>query len=75
MRAGMELLGREISPELGKRMCLDKKQFYTRNEARDFASRGFRQLDHTHQKPYKCRLCGYFHLTTVSKKPRKKEAK
>lgn len=67
MKTGMDLLGREIPMTKAKRMCLDKRQFETRNEARDFAIRGFRQLAHTRQKPYRCRLCGKFHLSTIRK--------
>lgn len=62
-----ERLGREIQYDRAKRMCLDKREFPTRNEARDFAARGERKMHHTKQKPYRCLLCGKYHLATVRK--------
>lgn len=67
MRTGMERLGREVSAARGKRMCLEKRQFLTSNAARDFSIRGTKRYEHTTQKPYKCGLCGKFHLATVTK--------
>lgn len=67
---GFERIGRQISVDKAKRMCLDKKPFESRNEARDFSIRGHNRHGHTAQKPYKCHVCGKFHLATV-RKPRK----
>lgn len=68
MRKGMERLGREVSAARGQRMCLDKKQFQTSNEARDFSIRGQKRYDFVKQKPYRCGLCSKFHLATVREK-------
>lgn len=65
MRKGFERLGREIQVGRAKRMCLEKKPFDSRNEARDFGIRGEKYRGHTTQEPYHCRLCGKFHLATV----------
>lgn len=46
-------------------MCLDKKPFDSRNEARDFGIRNVKKHGHTNQEPYHCGLCGKFHLATV----------
>lgn len=63
----MDRLGREVSAARGKRMCLDKRQFLTKNAARDFSILGVKHYDNTVQQPYRCGLCGKFHLATVKK--------
>lgn len=71
MRKGMahiERLGRSITPARAQRMCFDKRQFPTKNEARDFSQRGARKYGNCAQEPYKCGLCGKFHLATVKAK-------
>lgn len=71
MRTGLDRLGREIPVGRAKRMCLDKKPFDSRNEARDFGIRGVKRHGHTVQEPYHCQLCGKFHLATVRNNPGK----
>lgn len=70
MRKGMDRLGRSITPARAQRMCLEKRQFHTRNQARDFSLRGEKKYGRSEQEPYRCGLCGKFHLATV-KAPRK----
>jgi hypothetical protein len=68
MKKGMERLGREISAQTAKKMCFQKLRFQTKNDARDFAIRGAK--DHGRDKPlspYRCALCGLFHLTSLNK--------
>ncbi len=62
----MDLLGRDFQPDQAQKMCWDKHKFPTKNEARDFASRGERLNNFGRQESYKCKLCGNFHLTTIT---------
>lgn len=65
---GFDRIGREITAEAANRMCIDKKRFNTRNEARDWTLR--RTKKYPQDKPcdtYKCSVCGDWHLTTLSK--------
>ena len=66
MKQGMERLGRNITPKTAQRMCLDKRKFDSKNEARDFAKRGQKWGNHS-ATPYKCPLCSVWHLTSLSK--------
>jgi len=67
MRTGLDRLGRQITIEKATRMCLEKRTFDSRNEARDFSIRGTKRHGHTVQEPYHCQLCKKFHLATVRK--------
>ena len=44
--------------------CSNKKTFYTRKSARHYAKK-IKLLFNHDQKPYKCPICGNYHLTTV----------
>lgn len=65
MKTGFERLGFDITLKRADRMCLKKKPFDTRTQARDFSLRGAKRYEMQIQKPYKCSLCGKFHLATV----------
>ncbi len=67
MRTGLDRLGREVPTARGNRMCLEKRQFLTRNAARDFSIKGVKNYANAPQEPYRCGLCGKFHLTTIKK--------
>lgn len=72
MRKGMthiERLGRSITPARAQRMCLDKRQFPTKNEARDFSLRNGKKYGNE-QGSYRCGLCGNFHLFTIKGQPK-----
>lgn len=65
MKAGFERIGREVSVEHAKRSCLDKVRYDSRNAARDRAAFLAKKYPGTKaQRPYRCTLCGDFHLTT-----------
>ncbi|HET8744301.1 MAG TPA: hypothetical protein VFM98_01760 [Ramlibacter sp.] len=74
MRAGFERIGRTVSLERAKRSCLDKRAYKSRNEARDFAARNRKKYGETADQPYRCTICGKFHLATRKAK-RKTRAK
>lgn len=68
MKQGFERIGRDLSADAANRMCIDKKQFRTRNEARDFTLRGAKLFPSNKQMDiYRCAICGGFHLTSLSK--------
>lgn len=65
MKSGYERIGRSITVEFAQRSCLDKKKYPSRNRARDSAARGKRlRPDSLPQRPYRCTICGNFHLTS-----------
>lgn len=59
-----ERIGVTVSLFFAKRSCLDKKRFTSRNRARDWAARGNKKYARA-QEPYRCTLCGGWHLRTV----------
>lgn len=64
MKAGFDRIGREVSLEKAKRSCLDKRRYDSRTDARDKAARQFKSNpEHGIQRPYRCTLCGGYHLT------------
>lgn len=67
MKQGIERLGRNFTAETAHRMCMDKRVFDSRNEARDFAIRGEKLYGNVATTPYKCALCGDWHLTSLDK--------
>jgi hypothetical protein len=67
MKTGLERIGRNFTPETANRMCLDKRKFDSRNEARDFAIRGRKLFGNSSTSSYKCNLCNGFHLTSLKK--------
>ncbi len=67
MRRGIERLGRDISIERAKRGCFEKKMFHTKNQARDWAIVGQKKHGNAATEPYRCHLCGHWHLTKLPK--------
>lgn len=60
--------GRNISPATAQRACFQKKPFKSRNSARDFDARLGKTLpDRIPQTPYRCQVCGKWHLTSLTK--------
>lgn len=67
---GIERIGRTVSVNKAARQCLDKKRYDSRNKARDRAAMYLRD-GKCEQAPYRCTLCGGWHLATVKAKPQK----
>lgn len=66
MKSGFDRIGRTVTVEFAKRSCLDKVSYPSRNVARDRATRmGAKYPGSLPQKPYRCTICGHFHLTTI----------
>lgn len=65
MKSGFERIGRTVTVETAQKGCFDKVRYDSRNAARDKATK-FRKMfpDEPRQRPYRCTLCGDFHLTT-----------
>lgn len=73
MKQGYERIGRSVHIAQAKRACLNKKRFSSRNEARDKAARQSNSSPEWYPaRPYKCTLCGGFHLTTIPGGKRRK---
>lgn len=65
MRAGFERIGRSVTVGQAKRKCLDKIRYTSRNKARDTAARKANaHPEWATLSPYRCTLCGGWHLTT-----------
>jgi hypothetical protein len=73
----MEKLGREIPLPQAERMCLTKQRFHSKNEARDYGLYAAKKHNCGPITPYRCELCGLYHLTSIPKtdKPLLREAK
>jgi hypothetical protein len=65
MRKGMDKLGLDISAENAKRQCLAKKAFPNKNKARDWSSANSKRYGWAPTTPYKCDLCGKYHLSSI----------
>ena len=63
----MDRLGIDFTAATADRMCLTKKQFLTKNQARDHALRGQKQFGNDVTVPYKCSICLKFHLTSLTR--------
>lgn len=64
----LQRLGKTYTMAAAQRTCFDKKRFHTRTAARDFNAKLAKyKPDHTHQTPYKCPVCGEWHLTSLTK--------
>jgi hypothetical protein len=72
MKKGLERVGRDIQPDRAARGCFDKKTFDSRNQARDHAIRGEKLNGNQPQEPYRCHICGLWHLTSLDKQGRAK---
>lgn len=66
MTTHYERIGKTITGQDADRMCLKKKQFRSRNEARDFAIRGEKLYQHVPMTPYKCAICGKWHNSQLN---------
>lgn len=65
MKSGFERIGRTVTLEAAHRSCLDKKKYTNKNKARDSAARNRRlRPESLPQRPYRCTLCGNWHLTS-----------
>lgn len=63
MKSGFDRIGFSVTPEHAKRSCLDKRPYGSRNIARDAATKNEKRYGLVF-RPYRCSICGYFHLTT-----------
>jgi hypothetical protein len=69
MRSGYERIGRTVKLAVAQRSCLDKRRYSSRNDARDAAAKHqVRLVGSADQRPYRCTLCGGFHLATIKPK-------
>lgn len=65
MKSGFERIGRTVSVETAQKMCFGKVRYDSRNKARDRATKIRKKYpDSPSQRPYRCTLCGDFHLTS-----------
>jgi len=62
----MRKIGRTITAMTAQRMCIDKKRFASKNEARDFAIRGQKLYGNASTTPYKCPVCFKWHLSSLN---------
>ncbi len=64
----MDRIGRTLTGPTADVMCLKKKRFHGKNEARDYASRmSKRYPENKGTLPYKCSICLLWHLTSLTK--------
>ena len=64
---GIDRVGREIPLDRAQRGCFEKKEFESRNHARDYAARKSKEFPATAKNPYHCHVCGKWHLTKLTK--------
>jgi hypothetical protein len=65
MKSGFERIGRTVTVETAQRGCFGKVRYDSRNAARDKNTKYRKKFPGTPpQRPYRCGLCGGFHLTT-----------
>lgn len=67
MLKGMEKLGRVIALPQATRLCLSKKQFFSKNQARDWGISIAKKHGCAIQYPYHCELCGKYHVSGIPK--------
>lgn len=67
MRKGMDKLGVVIALPQAQKMCLTKKRFLTKNEARDWGIHIAKKHGCALQHPYRCELCGKYHVSGLPK--------
>ncbi len=64
----IQRLGKDFTLATAQRSCFDKKPFDSRLAARDFNARlGKAMPDRSSQTPYRCKVCGMWHLTSLNK--------
>lgn len=66
MTSNYQRIGKTITGQDADRMCLKKRQFDNRNEARDFAIRGQKKYDNAPMTAYKCAICGKWHNSQLN---------
>lgn len=65
MKSGFERIGRTVTVEAAQKACFGKVRYDSRNAARDKATKYRKRYPEAPpQRPYRCTLCGDFHLTT-----------
>lgn len=65
MRAHFDRIGHTVSEEVARKSCLDKVRYPSRNRARDRAVLIVKQNpERPALRPYRCTICGDFHLTS-----------
>lgn len=65
MKSGFERIGHTVTVETAQKGCFGKVRYASRNAARDKATKFRKKFPGTPpQRPYRCTLCGDFHLTT-----------
>jgi hypothetical protein len=64
MKSGFDRIGHDVTIEHAKRSCLDKRKYDGRNEARNEAVKLAKRHGTPKMRPYRCTLCGGFHLTS-----------
>jgi hypothetical protein len=69
-----ERIGHTVPLAIAKRSCLDKHQYESRTRARDAASKNTRRNGWLPTRPYRCTLCGKWHLATIKTDPELKRA-
>lgn len=57
-------LGKEIPVHRAEKQCFQKKLFMTKNKARDWGIHMQKTYGGALQAPYKCPVCGNYHLTS-----------
>ncbi len=74
MKHRFERVGRDIPVERAVRGCFDKKVFDSRNAARDWAAGSKKRFGEASRgnEPYRCHVCGKWHLTSLSKEAQAK---
>lgn len=65
MRKGMEKLGVEIALPQAQRMCLEKKRFDSKNQARDWGINIAKKFGCALQHAYRCELCKKYHVSQI----------
>lgn len=64
----IQRLGKDFTAEAAKRSCFEKRRFDSSNAARDFNARLSKAIPlRNPQTPYKCQVCGKWHLTSLDK--------
>lgn len=65
MKSGFDRIGHTVTVETAKKGCFDKRTYDNRNIARDASRKIARNRpEWPPLRPYRCTLCGNFHLTS-----------
>lgn len=64
----IQRLGKDFTAATAQRSCFEKKPFDSRLAARDFNARLAKAIPlRNPQTPYRCQVCGLWHLTSLDK--------